>query len=158
MKTDGKVMVLRRHLVVLVVFESDRDLACDTCDQANRFVLGLRALQMLVNLLLGQLERRRKPRGQLLKMGPGWDYDRSQGSADGRDFNPRVWRSPLGADYFNESPWWDRLFQDPDFWQAWIDRYQELRDGPLSMSNIFALIDRFAAEAREAQLREQGIV
>ena len=97
-----------------------------------------------------------KPRNEPLKFGPGWDYDRSQGSDDGRDFNPLVWRSIRGADYFNEPPWWSRLFQDPDFWQQWIDRYQELRGGPLSNPHIFALIDQFANEVREAQFREQS--
>src|SRR5689334_23914786 len=38
---------------------------------------------------------------------PIWDYDRTQGSTDTRDFNPRVWRSripDLGTDFFNFSP------------------------------------------------------
>jgi hypothetical protein len=97
-----------------------------------------------------------KPRNQPLKFGPGWDFDRSQGSADMRDFNPLVWRSSLGSDYFNESPWWFKLFQDPDFWQRWIDRYQELREGVLSTNHLFGLIDGFAAQVREAQPREQA--
>src|SRR6185503_7775441 len=56
-----------------------------------------------------------KPRRQRLQFGPPWDFDRSQGSAEMRDFNPLVWRSIRGSDYFNESPWWFKLFQDPDF-------------------------------------------
>jgi len=97
-----------------------------------------------------------KPRNQRLQFGPPWDFDRSQGSAEMRDFNPLVWRSIRGSDYFNESPWWFKLFQDPDFWQRWIDRYQGQRDGPLSTNHIFALVDGFANELREAQLREQS--
>src|SRR5207249_5872201 len=34
-----------------------------------------------------------KERNGKLFFGPIWDFDRSQGSTDGRDFNPRVWRS-----------------------------------------------------------------
>jgi hypothetical protein len=100
-----------------------------------------------------------KPRSQGINMGPVWDFDRTQGSTDGRDFYPRTWRSQsgdLGTDFFNFSPWWNRLFTDPDFWQGWIDRYQELRLGPLSTNNILARIDQFAGEVRLAQPREQA--
>src|SRR6185436_7255612 len=68
-----------------------------------------------------------KPRNGRITMGPVWDFDRTQGSTDGRDCNARTWRSTagdLGTDFFNY-PWWGRLFTDPDFWQRWIDRYQD---------------------------------
>ena len=72
-----------------------------------------------------------KDRTNELVFGPIWDFDRSQGSTDGRDFSPRFWRAPIpdyGTDYFNY-PWWGRMFTDIDFWQAWIDRYEDLRAG-----------------------------
>ena len=105
-----------------------------------------------------------KPRNDKLKMGPSWDFDRTQGSTDGRDFNPRLFRSSTGdrgTDMFNSAsifsnPWFSKMFTDPDFWQRWIDRWQELRTGPLSLSNIFARIDQFANEVRQAQPREQS--
>jgi hypothetical protein len=99
-----------------------------------------------------------KDRNKKLAYGPAWDYDRTQGSTDGRDFNPRTFRSQvgdLGTDFFNFLPWWGRLFQAPDFWQAWIDKYQELRDGPLSTNNIFARIDGFYNELKDVQPRER---
>jgi len=99
--------------------------------------------------------------GQLIEgkltFGPSWDFDRTEGSTDGRDFNPEVFRSripDLGTDYFNY-PWWGRMFTDPDFWQGWIDAYQEYRQGPLSTNNIIARIDQFANELREAEPRER---
>ncbi|MCI0744720.1 MAG: CotH kinase family protein, partial [Verrucomicrobia subdivision 3 bacterium] len=98
-----------------------------------------------------------KDRNEKIEYGPPWDYDRTQGSTDGRDFNPFTWRSTvgdLGTDYFNFSPWWNRLFQAPDFWQAWIDKYQELRDGPLSLNNISNRIEQLAAQIRPAHSRE----
>jgi len=100
-----------------------------------------------------------KDRGKKIEYGPAWDYDRTQGSTDTRDFNPRVWRSTvpdLGTDFFNFAPWWNRLFTAPDFWQAWIDRYQELRrpGHPFHLDNIVAQINRLANEVREAQPRE----
>ena len=104
-----------------------------------------------------------KPRSNTIKMGPTWDYDRTQGSTDGRDFNPYTWRSTVsdyGTDFFNVgstfgNPWFSRLFTDPDFWQKWIDRYQALRDTILSTNNIHAHIDAFANQVRQAQPREQ---
>lgn len=101
-----------------------------------------------------------KPRGGPLHFGPAFDYDRSQGGGgmnDIRIFNPRVWRSTtgdLGSDFFNHQPWWGRLFTAPDFWQRWIDRYQEFRQGPLALPNILNHIERFASEVRPAHARE----
>lgn len=98
-----------------------------------------------------------KDRGKKIEYGPAWDYDRTQGSTDSRDFNPRVFRSRIsdfGTDYFNFAPWWNRLFTDPDFWQRWIDHYQKYREGPLSLTNIAARIESLAAEIRPAHRRE----
>ncbi len=97
-----------------------------------------------------------KPRQGKLFFGPVWDFDRTQGSTDGRDFNPRLWRSPvsdLGTDFFNY-PWWDRLCRDIDFWQRWIDRYQSLREGALASDHIYGVIDEFAAQVRTEQPKE----
>jgi hypothetical protein len=97
-----------------------------------------------------------KDRNGLLTFGPVWDFDRTQGSTDGRDFNPRVWRSTvadLGTDFFNY-PWWGRMFTDINFWQAWIDRYQDLRQGVLSTNNIFSDIDALVAQVQPQQPRE----
>ncbi len=97
-----------------------------------------------------------KPRELPLHFGPLWDFDRALNSTDGRDSNPRVWRSrtsDLGTDFFNY-PWWGRLFRDPDFWQRWIDRYEELRRDSFSTNHLFALIDALTDEVRPAQPRE----
>ena len=97
-----------------------------------------------------------KPRQGKLFFGPVWDFDRTQGSTDGRDFNPRIWRSPvsdLGTDFFNYT-WWDRLCRDIDFWQRWIDRYQSLREGALGTDHIYGVIDEFAAQIRTEQPKE----
>jgi CotH kinase protein/Lamin Tail Domain/Chitobiase/beta-hexosaminidase C-terminal domain len=97
-----------------------------------------------------------KPRLGPIYFGPVWDFDRTQGSTDGRDFNPNVWRAmtgDMGTDFFN-FPWWDRLFSDPDFFQKWIDRYQELRAGVLSANHLDADIDDLAGQVATAQPRE----
>ena len=98
-----------------------------------------------------------KDRNKRIEYGPAWDYDRTQGSTDGRDMNPRVWSSSGGTDFFGFSPWWNQLFRAPDFWQAWIDRYQSERlpGGSLNLKNVNARIDEFYNELKDAQPRER---
>lgn len=91
-----------------------------------------------------------KPRNGKLTFGPHWDFDRALGSTDGRDANPRQWNTGP----FFSGPWWPRLFTDPDFWQLWVDRWQELRQSHFAVSNLHALVDRFADELRDAQPRQ----
>lgn len=105
-----------------------------------------------------------------LRQGPLWDFDRSQGtgSVDPRAFNPRQWKRQLvgdqGTDFFGNNDnwtgtrlgvrWWWQLFHDPDFWQRWIDKWQEYREsGIYQTAYVMALIDRFGNEARPAALR-----
>ncbi|NBV23337.1 MAG: hypothetical protein EBS05_15635 [Proteobacteria bacterium] len=91
-----------------------------------------------------------KPRNGKLTYGPHWDFDRALGSTDGRDDNPRQWNTGP----FFSGPWWPRLFSDPDFWQLWVDRWQELRQTHFSVTNLHAVADRLADEVREAQPRQ----
>lgn len=97
-----------------------------------------------------------KRRNGLLEFGPLWDFDRALGSTDGRDANPRVWRSQVsdrGTPFFT-FPWWDRMFTDPEFWQAYIDRYQELRRGHLGTLAALGRIDALANVVRRAAARD----
>jgi len=97
-----------------------------------------------------------KDRTNNLVFGPIWDFDRSQGSTDGRDFSPFYWRSPTGdggTDYFNYT-WWGRMFTDANFWQAWIDRYENLRETTLSTNHIYADIDALVAQVQAEEPRE----
>jgi hypothetical protein len=97
-----------------------------------------------------------KDRTNVLVFGPIWDFDRSQGSTDGRDFSPLYWRAPIpdyGTDFFNYS-WWGRMFTDIDFWQAWIDRYESLRLTTLSTNHIYADIDALVAQVQQEEPRE----
>jgi hypothetical protein len=97
-----------------------------------------------------------KTRDGKLEMGPIWDFDRALNSADGRDDNPERWHgSGDGTDYLGYI-WWERLFQDPVFWQRYRDRWNALRKGPFSDDQIQALIDSMVKEIREAQARNQA--
>jgi hypothetical protein len=106
-----------------------------------------------------------KPRNGPIVQGPLWDFDRCFGtrtSDDGRAFNPRLWRSGEmdgGTDMFNpgntfNNPWYGRLFLDPDFFQHWIDRYQQLRQGVYSLTNLMTRIDCYGDQVRAATPRE----
>jgi hypothetical protein len=86
--------------------------------------------------------------GGLIVAGPVWDYDRSMGSADGRDANPEQW-SAISPSVWNIG-WWGLLAQDPDFRQAWIDRWQALRANVLSTPNLIALSNSLAAQVGPA--------
>jgi hypothetical protein len=90
-----------------------------------------------------------KPRGGKIICGPHWDFDRALGSTDGRDENPRHWNT---GPYFSGT-WWPRVCSDPDFWQQWADRWQELRGTHFSITNLHGLMDRLADEVREVQPR-----
>jgi len=120
-----------------------------------------------------------KDRDGKIEQGPPWDCDRCLGTGgsggvtpqtDGRCFNPRQWRIPVtgfpgnnpdqGTDFFGRSNvgvnWWDRVFRDPDFWQRWIDRYQQYRTNQFTDAKVLAMIDGFYEEIKEAQVREQA--
>jgi len=97
-----------------------------------------------------------KRRGGKLEFGPLWDFDRALGSLDGRDANPATWMSTVGdrgTDFFNFS-WWGRMFTDPEFFQAYIDRYQELRAGLMSDIALGQRVDELANQVRRAAARD----
>lgn len=82
--------------------------------------------------------------------GPHWDFDRALGSTDGRDHDPRQWNT---GPYFGVA-WWNQLLTDPDFWQQWVDRWQELRLTHFSLAKMNSQIDRLADEVRDAHPRQ----
>jgi hypothetical protein len=91
-----------------------------------------------------------KPRGGKITFGPHWDFDRALGSPDYRDNDPSHWNTG----HFFDGPWMSRLFRDPDFWQLWVDRWQDLRRNLFSETNLFNLVDQLADQVRSAQPRE----
>ncbi|HEY1794292.1 MAG TPA: CotH kinase family protein [Opitutaceae bacterium] len=77
--------------------------------------------------------------------GPAWDYDRSMGSADGRDANPETWSANSGYSFWAVG-WWGVLATDPDFMQAWVDRWAQLRAAEFSDSRLSQLISTLASQ------------
>ncbi|NQU23333.1 MAG: CotH kinase family protein [Candidatus Nealsonbacteria bacterium] len=90
-----------------------------------------------------------KDREGLLEYGPLWDADRTMGcDDDNRAWDPTSWDTT----FFTYS-WFNRLFQDIDFDQRYIDQWQAWRQGAFSSANMDAIIDSMAAELQEAQVR-----
>jgi len=94
-------------------------------------------------------------RGKLVA-GPLWDYDRALGGGDPRTVIPEAWSVGAGAVDPCSYGWWGLLVQDPDFLQAWIDRWQRLRRDELSARKLAEIVDGHAqrigaaAAARDA--------
>ena len=87
-----------------------------------------------------------KDRNARINAGPAWDFDRSLGSDDGRDANPRTWSNMAGIN----GVWWGPLLKDPEYVQAWVDRWWELRGGAFSNNNLNILADTLGNEVGNA--------
>ncbi len=85
-----------------------------------------------------------KDRGGKIKQGPAWDYNLSLGNGNYlKGAYPEGWYKD-GLDS-NTYPYWDRLFEDPNFEQAVADRWQELRRTILTKEKVMADIDAAVA-------------
>jgi len=100
-----------------------------------------------------------KDRNAPLRMGPIWDWDMTLGNTVAQQAN-RIegwsWESVAAPMY----QWYQRLFEDPDFLQAYIDRYSQLRSGPLATTNLlqaFTHIIEPLAEARSRNEKRWGL-
>lgn len=87
-----------------------------------------------------------KDRRGRLAAGPAWDFDRALGGGDPRTQIPNLWRGDDSATDVWNYGWWGILVRDPDFMQAWIDRWQKLRQRELATANVSPRIDGFAAQ------------
>ena len=99
-----------------------------------------------------------KDRGGKLKAGPVWDFDRAMGSIDARSEKWDEWNDTTeGAARLWETGWWGVLARDPDFVQAWIDRWQTLRRDSLSTEKLVALAESLSAQVGpEAAARDSA--
>ncbi len=92
-----------------------------------------------------------KDRGEKVSCGPLWDFDRSFGNTMAADEHlPQGWR---GGAIGSRGVFWNRLFQDPDFLQLYIDRWQGLMETTLNEAHLFPIIDGMAVEVNEAKDR-----
>ena len=92
-----------------------------------------------------------KDRGGKLTFGPLWDYNQSLGGS-GDSLPPESFLGQFSCPVCNIH-WFNRMFDDPDFGQRWVDRWQELRNTFLTNDNFAALIRGMATELVEPQER-----
>jgi hypothetical protein len=81
-----------------------------------------------------------------LHMGPPWDYDLA--FSDRPESNLLINAQHL---------WYDRLFDDPAFVDAYAARWQELRTGPFADQELVGLIDSQAAEVSAEVAARTGL-
>jgi hypothetical protein len=86
-----------------------------------------------------------KNRGGKFVSGPVWDFDGSMGSGDFRNMAWDTWLTAGDVDLWNYG-WFGQLTHDPEFMQAWIDRWQTLRQGEFADKNLAGLADFLADE------------
>lgn len=85
-----------------------------------------------------------KSQNDKLVAGPVWDFDRSLNSRDTRDDQFNTWNGAGDATQYFTYDWWGALCSDPDFQQAFYDRWAELRKSVMSNANLTAVIDGYA--------------
>ena len=87
-----------------------------------------------------------------LKFGPIWDFDRGYTTSP-TDPNPGsnlLWAA--------DRMWFPRLFDDIDFEQKYIDRWQQLREGPFSTAHLHAIVGAQMAEITEPVALRNGTI
>ncbi len=103
-----------------------------------------------------------KERGEKLKFGPISDQERAFSASDeDRSEDPRQWNPPStnNRDWTDIRAWhwWGQLFQDPDFSQAYRDRWRELREGEFSNTAMEARINALSTRVEDGQVRNNGL-
>jgi hypothetical protein len=84
-----------------------------------------------------------------LRMGPAWDYNWSAYYISGANATGSLLHR-------SDRLWYRRLFADPDFRQLYIDRWWELRRGPMSNVAMDAIIDGQVADISPAKAMLNG--
>jgi hypothetical protein len=93
-----------------------------------------------------------KDRGGKLAYGPLWDFDRAMGpDEDNRTADPEKWMTDEAYHWVTQ--YWLKLFQDPDFEQGWVDRWQELRQTVFSDANLQATLQSHTDQLTASQAR-----
>jgi hypothetical protein len=86
-----------------------------------------------------------KPRNGKLQAGPIWDFDRALGAYwDDRSDVIETWSGVGGHSDMWQSGWWGILAEDPEFVQAWAERWQQLRKAQLATSALTTLAQSLA--------------
>lgn len=95
-----------------------------------------------------------KRRGERLRMGPVWDFDRAMRTNDAEYWVGRPAR-PTGWTADNYHGWWGVLFRDAAFRARYRARGRAMLAGELAIDRVRTLIREMADEIREAEERDR---
>ncbi len=91
-----------------------------------------------------------KKRDGKIKAGPIWDQERAIGvetdTSTNRARDPESWSAENVSSGLFDTDWWDRLFEDPDFMQLYLDRFAVVLQEEYSTTNLNTMIDGYFAK------------
>ena len=107
-----------------------------------------------------------KRKNEKLRLGPGWDYNRSMGNAEYyNSWRTDVW---ILKEVYSTDPdgwyrvnWPERLMQDTSFMRKYANRWFELRKSTFSLEHIYGLIDSYVdllEESRERNFEKYDVI
>jgi hypothetical protein len=86
--------------------------------------------------------------------GPVWDFNLGFGNADYYEASVTSgWQSNHPADYWSTPFWWNRLKEDPDYFNLMVDSWTGYRNTILSDARVSAVIDSLTTLLADAQQR-----
>jgi len=89
-----------------------------------------------------------------LRAGPVWDFNLGFGNADYYDASlTSGWQSNHPADYWSTPFWWNKLKEDPDYFNLLVDSWIDYRNTILSDTRVSSVIDSLTTLLAEAQQR-----
>ncbi|MDP3431675.1 MAG: CotH kinase family protein [Bacteroidota bacterium] len=97
-----------------------------------------------------------KGKNDRINCGPIWDFNLTYGNADyynGWSTSGFQYQAYLGADYWQNPFWWNKLMQDPAYVNKLKKRWTTLRKKELSEQRIAFVIDSLTNVISEAQVR-----
>ena len=97
--------------------------------------------------------------GGLLHMGPLWDYDLAfaNGNVTGYNCATDNWSYQNVRPFPDDVPtYWLDLYADPEFQRSFKCRWQDLRDGAISLETFTARIDAWKTFTAAARVRDQA--
>ncbi len=89
-----------------------------------------------------------------IKAGPVWDFNLGFGNADYYEGSVTSgWQSNHPADYWSTPFWWNRLKEDPEYFNLLVDTWTEYRGSILSDTRVNHVIDSLTSLLADAQIR-----
>lgn len=99
-------------------------------------------------------DKDKKDKVSPIKAGPVWDYNLAFGNADYHDASTIPgWRSDHPGDGFATPFWWNKLKEDPEYYNLMVDSWTKYRNTILSNERVNDVIDSITTLLEGAQER-----